>query len=331
MSRSPTAAASSAASSASSSSRPTSTSGWPGSASHASFEPKPARRAVMQTAPGMCASSNCSSVRTSTTSAPSAVRLLDLARRERVRVDGLAHERPAVERDDVLEVRRLRAERRGRRARRTRPRRRSAAAPGARARSRSSTTTLRSMPGPAAQRAAEVAGPDLGRVGQREELARCSERKMSRAPSSLSTARSGRAMSPTNSVSPVSTAHGSSLRAVSISANAVCSGRWPGRVQRAHVQRAELELPAVVERLVVVLGRGVAVDVDRRAGRRDEPAVAGDVVGVVVGLEDVLDPHAEVARERAGTRRCRAAGRRPPRRRRPRRRRGSWRSRGRRG
>ena len=34
-------------------------------------EPKPARSTVMQTAPGMCASSNCSSVRTSTTSAPS--------------------------------------------------------------------------------------------------------------------------------------------------------------------------------------------------------------------------------------------------------------------
>ena len=41
----------------------------------------------------------------------------------------------------------------------------------------------------------------------------CSERKMSRAPSSFSTARSGRAMSPTNSVSPVSTAHGALARA----------------------------------------------------------------------------------------------------------------------
>ena len=35
----------------------------------------------------------------------------------------------------------------------------------------------------------------------------------------------------------------------------------------------------------------------RRAGGGDEPAVAGDVVGVVVGLEHVLDAHAEVARE----------------------------------
>ena len=35
----------------------------------------------------------------------------------------------------------------------------------------------------------------------------------------------------------------------------------------------------------------------RRSGRSHEPAVAGDVIGVVVSLEDVLDPHAEVARE----------------------------------
>ncbi len=110
MLRSPTAAASAAASRASSSSRPTSTIGCSGSASQASLEPKPARRAVMQTAPGMCASSNCSSVRTSTTSAPSLVGLLDLARasagaRRRSRLT----QRAAVERDDVLEVRRLRA------------------------------------------------------------------------------------------------------------------------------------------------------------------------------------------------------------------------------
>ena len=35
-------------------------------------------------------------------------------------------------------------------------------------------------------------------------------------------------MSPTNSESPVSTAHGSGPRAVSVSTNAVCSGRCPG-------------------------------------------------------------------------------------------------------
>ena len=104
-------------------------------------------------------------------------------------------------------------------------------------------------------------------------------------------------MSPTKSVSPVSAAHGSSPRSVSISANAVCSGRWPGVWSARTRTLPELELPAVVERLVVVVGRGVAVHVDRRAGRGREPAVARHVVGVVVRLEDVLDVDAEVARE----------------------------------
>jgi hypothetical protein len=49
---------------------------------------------------------------------------------------------------------------------------------------------------------------------------------------------------------------------------------------------------------VRVAGRGFAVDVDRRAGRRGQPPVARDVVGMRVGLEDVLDRHAQVPRER---------------------------------
>ena len=47
-----------------------------------------------------------------------------------------------------------------------------------------------------------------------------------------------------------------------------------------------------------IVGCGEAVDVGRGAGRGGEAAVAGDVVGVVVGLEQVLDPDAHVARER---------------------------------
>ena len=46
-----------------------------------------------------------------------------------------------------------------------------------------------------------------------------------------------------------------------------------------------------------VLGLGQLVDVDRRAGRAGEAAVAGDVVGVVVGLQHVLDPHPVQAAE----------------------------------
>jgi hypothetical protein len=48
---------------------------------------------------------------------------------------------------------------------------------------------------------------------------------------------------------------------------------------------------------VVVLGLGHAVDVDRGAGGRHEPPVTRDVVGMVVRLEDVLDLHAQVARQ----------------------------------
>src|SRR5881227_1406018 len=51
-------------------------------------------------------------------------------------------------------------------------------------------------------------------------------------------------------------------------------GAVPGGVKRLDTNRTEFELPAVVERLVLVLRRGVSVDVDRRAGRSGQPAVA---------------------------------------------------------
>jgi hypothetical protein len=70
-----------------------------------------------------------------------------------------------------------------------------------------------------------------------------------------------------------------------------------GSVEGAHRERAELELEAVVEGLVLVLGVRESVDVDRGAGRRREAPVAGDVVGVVVGLEHVVDAHTQIAGE----------------------------------
>ena len=103
-------------------------------------------------------------------------------------------------------------------------------------------------------------------------------------------------MSPTNSESPVSTAHGSCPRAASISTNAVCSGRWPG-VCSARTTTRPARAPSrprtarARTRPRRARGRG------QRAGRRREPPVAGDVVGVVVGLEDVLDRDAQVAGE----------------------------------
>ena len=132
-----------------------------------------------------------------------------------------------------------------------------------------------------------------GRVSSRS----CSERKMPAAPSRFSIARSGRATSPTNRESPVSTAQGSPPRSPSRRRKEVCSGRWPGVCKRLDLGVAEAELPAVGERLVRVLGVRQLVDVDRRARRAREPAVAGDVVRVVVGLEHVLDPDAVQAAE----------------------------------
>ena len=75
-------------------------------------------------------------------------------------------------------------------------------------------------------------------------------------------------------------------------------GPVAGRVDRAHAQHPELELEAVVERLVLVVDLGLAVDVDRRPGGGGQAPVAGDVVGVVVGLEHVRDVHAHVAGQR---------------------------------
>jgi len=65
------------------------------------------------------------------------------------------------------------------------------------------------------------------------------------------------------------------------------------RVQGTDRQRAEFKLPPVVKRLVVIVGLRVPVDVNRGAGGGSQPAVPGDVVGMVMGLQHMLnaDPH----------------------------------------
>ena len=63
-----------------------------------------------------------------------------------------------------------------------------------------------------------------------------------------------------------------------------------GRVDRAQDDLAELELDAVVQRVVRVLGLGGGVDRDRDAVLEREPAVPGEVVGVRVRLDDADDP-----------------------------------------
>jgi hypothetical protein len=69
-------------------------------------------------------------------------------------------------------------------------------------------------------------------------------------------------------------------------------GPVPRRVDRLDRHRlAQLDGRAVAEGLVLVFGAGQLADVDRRPGGAGEAAVAGDVVGVVVRLQHVLDPH----------------------------------------
>ena len=68
-------------------------------------------------------------------------------------------------------------------------------------------------------------------------------------------------------------------------------------VQRPHDQVAEFQLPTVVEWLVLVVRLGEAMHVDRRARGGSETTMAGDVVGMVVGFEDVLDADVHVPGE----------------------------------
>ncbi len=72
-------------------------------------------------------------------------------------------------------------------------------------------------------------------------------------------------------------------------------GAVPGGVQGAHRERSQAQLPAVLEGLVLVRGIGQAMDVDACPGSRHQAPVPGDVVGVVVGLEHVLDRDPPVA------------------------------------
>ena len=293
----PTAAASSAARRPSSSSRPIRTTSWSMSASHASLLPKPARSIVLRHRPRDVPVVELQvGAGVDQQGAPLAV-LVNLARRERVRLHAVAPERAAVERHDPLEVRRLGAEpaddlvdelvfvvdAQGGVVRPLEPDRGGHLEVHARA---------------SAHRAAEVARPNLDLGGQRQQP--LVQRAVDRARAVHLVDREIRP------------------RDVADEQRVACQDR-PGRVvaalavdehqcrvlgpvargvKRAHLERAELEFPAVVERLVLVRRLGVTVDVDRRAGGGRETAMARDVIGVVVGLDDVLDRHPEVARQR---------------------------------
>ena len=144
--------------------------------------------------------------------------------------------------------------------------------------------------GAAAERAAEVAGPDLDVVGEGQQ-------PLVQGPEHLGGpfARLDREVGQGDVADEqrVAAEHrpGGAVAAGVAEQEGGVLGPVAGGVDRLDRHLAEVEDPAVGERLVRVLGGGQLVDVDGGAGRPRQAAVAGDVVGVVVGLEDVLDPH----------------------------------------
>ena len=100
----------------------------------------------------------------------------------------------------------------------------------------------------------------------------------------------------------MSTSHGSSARERSTTVRHVCSGRCPGVWIARRDDVAELELGAVLERLVRVLGLGGRVDRDRDAVLERQPPVAGEMVGVRVRLDASARSGRRAARPLASTR-----------------------------
>ena len=225
-----------------------------------------------------------------------AARLLDLARRQRVHVDASTSERPAVERRRSPRSSAA-AGRSPATAFSTNASSSSISSIGLCARSKPIVEeTFMSIPGPPHSEPPRCPGQTSHVVGQRQQLARAASGRCRARPPLVD-----REVGPRDVADEQRVARQDRPRLVAAPGvderERRVLGAVAGRVQRADAHAAELELPAVVERLVLVVGRGVAVDVDGRAGGRREPPVAGHVVGVVVRLEDVLDPHADVARE----------------------------------
>ena len=124
-----------------------------------------------------------------------------------------------------------------------------------------------------------------------------------------STARSGRATSPTNSESPVRTAQGSSPRACRPGRRRCARAGGPGCGSRAPAAAPSSSSQPSSNGSCGYSALRRAVDVDRRAGRLGQAPVPGDVVGVGVGLEDVLDAARRGSARARGTPRSRSAGR----------------------
>jgi hypothetical protein len=74
-------------------------------------------------------------------------------------------------------------------------------------------------------------------------------------------------------------------------------GPVAGGVECLDLELTQRKEPAVAERRMRVLGSGELVDVDGCARRSGEAAVTGNVIGVVMGLENVFDANPMEAAE----------------------------------
>ena len=104
-----------------------------------------------------------------------------------------------------------------------------------------------------------------------------------------SPSRSGRPTSPMKSVSPVSTAFGTSLTARSIDEDRDRLRRVARRLEKPQDDLAHADLVALPDRDVVEFRVRLRAEVDLRAGACGELLVAGHEVGVEVRLDDVPD------------------------------------------
>ena len=260
-----------------------------GSTTQAARVPTAARAIVTLIEPGTCSPSNSRGERPSI---ERGARVHEFSHaRGRVRLDlrRLREERPSVQLDHALEVRRLRGQVTRQLADEIafvgqfRQAVVAALEPDRRA-------GLLAHPGTAAQGAADVAGPDLGEVVQRKQPAQRAEKRM------RALLRLHRQIG-TSEVADEERVAGD--REPGFVAAAGVRDQ-EGHVLRAMARRGERRDPhvpegddvAVGERVVGVLDSRFGRHVDRGAGRLDQPSMAGDMVGVVVGLEDVANREA---------------------------------------
>ena len=146
-------------------------------------------------------------------------------------------------------------------------------------------------PGAAAERAAEVPRPDLDLVGQREQPLVQRAEDPGGALARLDREVGAGDVADEQRVAAQHRDRVAAALGVAQQEGGVL-GPVAGGVDRLDRHAlAERQRPAVGDRVVLVLGLGQLADVDRRPARPRQPAVPRDVVGVVVRLQHVLDPH----------------------------------------